>query len=86
MLKLTFVTGSLSLALAPLAFVGSMTLPLTAASANPSQDYCEDSGGVYHKDGPNSWCEYPIEKPGHGSGVRIGRSPFFGITVEKAWK
>ena len=30
--------------------------------------------------------ERPIEKPGHGSGVRIGRSPLFGTTVEKAWK
>ena len=28
----------------------------------------------------------PIEKPGHGSGARIGRSPARGITVEKAWK
>ncbi len=30
--------------------------------------------------------ERPMEKPGHGSGVRIGRSPLFGMTVEKAWK
>ena len=30
--------------------------------------------------------ERPIEKPGQGSGVRIGRSPLFGMTVEKAWK
>ena len=30
--------------------------------------------------------ERPIEKPGQGSGVRIGRSPVFGMTVEKAWK
>ena len=28
----------------------------------------------------------PTEKPGHGSGLRIGRSPPFGMTVEKAWK
>ena len=58
--------SSLALALAPLAFIGSMAVPLTAASANPSEDYCEATpGAIYHKDGPNSWCEYPIEKPGH---------------------
>ena len=59
-------TSSLALALAPFAFIGSMAVPLTAANANPSEDYCYETGGIqYHKDGPNSWCEYPIEKPGN---------------------
>lgn len=60
-------TSSLALALAPLAFIGSMAVPLTAASANPSEYFCEvdPGGGEYIKDGPDSRCEYPIEKPGN---------------------
>jgi len=58
-------SSSLALMLAPLAFIGSMALPVTAASANPSEDYCIETDGIYHKDGSNSWCEYPVEKPGY---------------------
>ena len=57
-------TSALAVMLAPLAVIGSMAVPMTAASANPSEDYCNDTGGIYHKDGSRSWCEYPVEKPG----------------------
>jgi hypothetical protein len=30
--------------------------------------------------------DQPMEKPGQGSGLRIGRSPGRGMTVENAWK
>jgi hypothetical protein len=45
----------------------AIVIPITAAQANPSEDFCYDDGGIaYHKDGSRSWCEYPTvtTKPG----------------------
>jgi hypothetical protein len=61
-----YVTGIGALALIGMSFA---PLPVAfiqpAAAAPASQVDCEDDGGVYIKDGPNSICVYPEEKPGN---------------------
>lgn len=64
-MKIISSIGSAALVLSAFAPV-AILVPITAAQANPSEDYCMDTGGEYIKDGPDSRCEYPEEttKPG----------------------
>ena len=65
-MKILGTIGSTALILS--AFIPvAIGVPTTAAQANPSEDYCVETGGTYIKDGPDSRCEYPTvtTKPGH---------------------
>jgi hypothetical protein len=65
-MKIVSSIGSVALFLSAFAPV-AIVVPTTAAHANPSEDYCIETGGMYIKDGSDSHCEYPTvtTKPGH---------------------
>jgi hypothetical protein len=49
-----------------IAAIVAIYVPLAGASSPEQQ--CSDSGGIYIKDPPNNYCEYPGTAPGNNQG------------------